>query len=607
MTQPTATTVVELFRQRVAATPDAEAMAGRYGNEWRWTRWRDVETQVRRVAGGLLSLGLHKGERVAILAASRPEWIVADLAILWAGCATTTLYPSNTSDECAYILADAGVRLCFVENETLAGKLRPVRDGLPLLAQIVLIDGEPAAGDSWALSLAELERRGRDWEAAHPGACDAAAAAVEPADLATLIYTSGTSGPPKGVMLTHDNWVVEGAMIAALGLLGPEDLQLLFLPLAHSYAKALEVGFLQTGIRTAIDGNLDNLGANLAAIRPTVMGGVPRVFEKVYNRVVTGAREGGGIKYKLFRWALDVGRRVSRLRQEGKEPAGALALQHKVASTLVYSKIKARFGGRLRFLASAGAPLAQEIAEFFHALDIQILEAYGLTETSGGSTGNRLERFRFGTVGLPLDGAEVQIAEDGEILIRGRHVMRGYFNRPEATAEAMGAGGWFHSGDIGHFDADGFLKITDRKKDLIITAGGKNVAPQNVENLLKASCPYLSQVVMLGDRRPFCVALLTLNEETCGKWASERGIAFANAAELAAVDALQEEIRQAIARMNDRLPPHERIRNFRILDHDFSIETGELTPKMSVKRRVVEERHREALESLYQGTMASLS
>lgn len=621
MFDPAPKTVVELFRARVAASPDARALAGREGDGWLWRSWRETEGRVRDLAAGLLAFGLEKGERCAILSASRPEWIEADLAILWAGGAVSTLYPSNTPEDCAYILADSGARVCFVENELLAGKLRQVRERLPRLERIVLIDPtdpiEAARGDAgsvkggddgWAISLAELEAAGREWSAAHPGALEASAASLRPEDLATLIYTSGTSGPPKGVMLSHDNWVHEGEMIAGLGVMGPEDMTLVFLPLAHSYAKAIEVAIFYTGIPSALDGNLDNLAQNLASIRPTVFGCVPRVLEKVYNRVVTAAREAGGLKYRIFLWALAVGRQVSRLRQQGKEPAGLLAFQHRLATKLVYRKIQGRFGGRLRFLASGGAPLSVEIIEFFHALDILILEGYGLTETSGASTANGLDRFRFGTVGPGMKGVEVKLGDDGEVLLRGRHVMQGYFNLPEATAEAFTEDGWFRSGDIGRLDADGFLSITDRKKDILITAGGKNVAPQNVENQLKAACPFLSQVVMLGDRRPFCVALVTLNEEHCARWAKEKGLAgeTPTPSALAALPALQEEIRAAIARLNGHLPPHERIRNFRVLDRDFSIDTGELTPKMSVKRKVVEGRHAAILDELYRGTMEKL-
>ena len=533
MSEPTFRSVYEMFQHRVSSTPDVEAMSGRRDGQWHSMTWREAERRVRAVAGGLLSLGFQKGERAAILATSRPEWVIADLAILGAGGATSTIYTSNTAEESAYILTDSGSRVCFVENALQDAKLRDVRDQLPGVLQLVQIDGEPRVADGWTITLAELERRGEEWNAVNPGHLDEAAAAVGPEDLATLIYTSGTTGKPKGVMLTHDNWLAEAEATAETNILGPSDKQLLFLPLAHSFAKVLEVVFIRSGVPTAIDGVIDDLVANLAAVRPTVMGGVPRVYEKVYNRVVTGAREGGGLKYKIFQWAMDVGGRVSKLRQQGGQPAGLLAFKHRLADKLVYSKLKARLGGRLRFLISGGAPLSRAIAEFFHSCDILILEGYGLTETSAGSFFNRPEHYKFGSVGLPVPGLEVKIAEDGEILLRGRSVMKGYYNLPEDTAEALEPDGWFHTGDIGQLDADGFLTITDRKKDILVTAGGKNIAPQNIEGQLKASCPYVSQVVMLGDRRPFCVALITLNEETTGKWAREHGIDYKDYADLA--------------------------------------------------------------------------
>jgi long-chain acyl-CoA synthetase len=610
MSEPTFRSVVEMFQHRVASTPDVEAMSGRRDGQWHSMTWRETERRVRAVAGGLLSLGFQKGERAAILATSRPEWVIADLGILAAGGATSTIYTSNTAEESAYILEDSGARVCFVENALQDAKVHEMRARLSGVVQLIQIDGEPATqdgkNDGWTISLAELERRGDAWNAANPGRLDEVIAAVGPEDLATLIYTSGTTGRPKGVMLTHDNWVFEAETIADVNILGPTDKQLLFLPLAHSFGKVLEVAFIHLGVNTAIDGVIDDLVANLAVVRPTIMAGVPRVFEKVYNRVVTGAREGGGLKYKIFQWALDVGGRVSRLRQQGGHPSGLLAFQHRLADKLVYSKLKARLGGRLRFLVSGGAPLSRAIAEFFHACDILILEAYGLTETSAGSVGNRPERYKFGTVGLPYKGVELRIAEDGEILMRGRGVMRGYYNLPEDTAEALQPDGWFHTGDVGVLDADGFLTITDRKKDILVTAGGKNIAPQNIEGQLKASCPYVSQAVMLGDRRPFCVALVTINEEATGKWAREHGIEFKSYADLATRPEVRQLIRDGIEAVNANLASYEKIKDFHLLDHDLSQETGELTPKMSVKRKVVESRHREVLEGFYKDTVARM-
>jgi long-chain acyl-CoA synthetase len=606
MSEPTFRSVVQMFHDRVAATPDAEAMSGRRDGRWYSLTWSETAQRARAVACGLLSLGFKKGERAAILATSSPDWVIADLGILSAGGATSTIYTSNTAEESAYILADSGARVCFVENPDQEAKIREVRGQVGGVAKLILINGAPASDDGWTISLDELERLGAFWDAANPGGFDRAANAVGPDDLATLIYTSGTTGKPKGVMLTHDNWLFEADSIRDLGVLQSDDKQFLFLPLAHSFAKVLEVAFIRAGVATAIDGVIDDVAANLAAVRPTLMAGVPRVYEKLYNRVVTGAKEGSPLKYKIFQWALTVGGEVSRLRRQGRQPGGFLALKHRLADKLVYSKLKARLGGRLRFLISGGAPLSRSIAEFFHACDILILEAYGLTENSAGATSNRPEGYKFGSVGLPLKGVEIETAEDGEILIRGRNVMRGYYNLPEATAEALDADGWLHTGDIGQLDADGFLTITDRKKDILVTAGGKNIAPQNIENMLKASCPYVSQVVMLGDRRPFCVALITVNEDSTGKWAREQGFDYKDYADLASRPEVKQLIREALDAVNAQLASYERIKDFHLLDHDLSQATGELTPKMSIKRKVVEARHRDVLEGFYKETVARL-
>jgi len=606
MSEPTFRSVVHMFQHRVAESPNGEAMSGRRDGQWHSLTWGQAGQRVRAIACGLLSLGFQKGERGAILATSSPEWVMADLGILSAGGATSTIYTSNTAEESVYILADSGARVCFVENPEQEAKIREVRDRAGEVVKLILMNGAPVAGDGWTVTLAELERSGAAWDVEHPGAFDQAAASVGPEDLATLIYTSGTTGKPKGVMLTHDNWLFEAEAIADVGVLQPDDKQLLFLPLAHSFAKVLEVAFIRTGVATAIDGVVDDLVANLAVVRPTIMAGVPRVFEKVYNKVVSGAREGGGLKYKIFQWAIDVGGQVSKLRQEGRQPSGFLAFQHRLGDKLVYSKLKQRLGGRLRFLISGGAPLSRTIAEFFHACDILILEAYGLTETSAGSTSNRPERYKFGTVGRALKGVEIKIAEDGEILIRGRNIMSGYYNLPEATEEALDSGRWLHTGDIGNLDADGYLSITDRKKDILVTAGGKNIAPQNIENQLKVSCPYVSQVVMLGDRRPFCVALVAINEETVGKWAKENGLDYRDYADLASRPEVRKLIQAGIDDVNSGLASYERIKAFHLLDHDLSQATGEMTPKMSVKRKVVEARHREILEGFYKDTVARI-
>jgi len=598
--------VVDILRHRVESTPDADAMYGRRGNSWYTLSWKDVGERSRKIACGLLSLGVAKGDRCSILAITRPEWVLIDMGILASGAATTTIYTSNTPEECAYILTNSGSVICFVDDDHQAAKLREKRGELGAIRKVIQIDGDPPAGDDWLMSLAELEAEGEVWDGAHPGRYDEIAGSVGPDDLATIIYTSGTTGPPKGVVLNHSNWVYEADAIDEMALLAADDKHHLFLPLAHSFAKVLEIGFIKVGTPTSVDGDLDRLVENLGVMRPTVMAAVPRVFEKVYNKVVSGAREAGGLKYKIFLWAVAVGRRVSALRQKGQEAGGLLKLQHKIADKLVFSKLKARFGGRIRYFISGGAPLAREIAEFFHAADILVLEGYGLTESSAASFVNRLHNFKFGTVGPAVPGTEVKIAEDGEILIRGGGIMQGYYNLPEDTAAALDAEGWLATGDIGEVDEAGRLKITDRKKDIIVTAGGKNVAPQHVENLIKTGTNLVSQVVMLGDRRPFCIALVTINEETVGAWAKNQGIAYGDYRDLSSKREVHDLIWAEIERVNAGLARYETIKKIALLPQEFSVETGELTPKMSIKRRVVEKRYADLIDGFYEGTVAEI-
>jgi len=596
--------VVEMFRDRVSSTPDAQAMLFKQAGAWTHIDWRETGTQVHEVACGLRSLGLDSEQRCSILAKTRPEWIVADMAILTAACATTTIYPSNTAQECSYIIKDSGTRLVFVDDAEQVAKLRGVRDDLPDVVKLVTFS-DGADGD-WVMSLDDLRELGRKWDAANPGEIIAIGDAIDGAHLATIIYTSGTTGRPKGVMLTHDCWVYEGEAIDNLDILLPSDKQYLFLPLAHSFAKVMELTFIRLGIPTVVDGSVETMVDQLGETSPTFMACVPRIFEKVYNKVVENAKAGGKAKWAIFQWAVRVGKRVSALRQQRKEPTGLLALEYKIAKKLVFSKLEARFGGRMRFFISGGAPLSKEIAEFFHAADILILEGYGLTETSAATFVNKPDSFKFGTVGPALTGTQVKIDDDGEILVKGRGVMQGYYNRPADTAEVFTEDGWLRTGDIGKVDEDGFLAITDRKKDIIVTAGGKNVAPQNIENLLKARCGYVSQVVVHGDKRNYCSAIITINEEPVAKWAREQGIDFIDYAELASRPQVKQLIQTAVDTLNSELARYETIKKFHLLDHDFTIESGELTPKMSIKRKVVETNYKDILDAFYEGTIEQL-
>jgi len=596
--------VPDIFLHRVRSTPDTIAFQFPLDGGWDEMTWKDVGIAVREIALGLAALGLESEDRCAILCGTRVEWLLADIGILCSGGATTTIYPSNTAEECAYIIGDSESRVVFAENQEQVDKLLEERPNMPSLKTVVVFDGHGSA-DGWVVTLDALRQTGRDAHAADPDAYEARATAVESSQLATLIYTSGTTGKPKGVELTHDCWVFEGEAMEAMGAMSATDKQLLFLPMAHVFAKVLEIATIKMGITTVVDGSIDNLVANMATVRPTFMAAVPRVFEKVYNKVVSGANEAGGLKLRIFRWSMKQGYATSAIRQNGGEPWGLLALKYAVADRLVFSKLRATFGGNIRFFISGGAPLSRDIAEFFHAAGIHILEGYGLTESCAASFVNLPDAYKFGTVGPPLKGVEYRLDEaDGEILIKSRGVMRGYRNRPEETA-AMLDGGWLRTGDIGVVE-DGFLKITDRKKDLIKTSGGKYVAPQKLENKLKASSPLVSQVVVHGNTRNFCSALVTLNEEEIEKWADANGKSGQSTAELASSDEVRALIAPLIDEMNGDLARYETVKKFAILPADFTQETGELTPTMKVKRKVVEAKYKDVLDGFYSGTIQSV-
>ncbi len=587
--------MARMILDRVAATPDREAFSHPVGERWESLSWRQVGDRVRAIAAGLLALGIRPEDRVAITAATRLEWVLADFGILCAGAATTTVYPATPADDVAFILRDSGTRIVFAENDEQIAKLREHRTDLPDLVKVVTFDGTADGG--WIIALSELEQLGRDQLVAQPAAVDDAVAKVGPESLATLIYTSGTTGRPKGVRLVHDNWTYEGRAIEALEILGPDDVQYLWLPLAHSFGKVLLSAQLAIGFATAVDGRIPNLVDNLAVVRPTFMAGAPRIFEKVQHRVT--AMAGSGVRRRIFDWAVRVGHRVAELRGAGGEPSGLLKVQHELADRLVFSKLRQRFGGRVRFFVSGSAALSSEVSRFFHAADVLILEGYGLTETSAASFVNRPDRFRFGSVGLPLPGTQVRIADGGEVLLRGPGVMRGYHNLPEATAETLTGDGWLRTGDVGELDGDGFLRITDRMKDLIKTSGGKFVAPQSIEILFKAVCPYASEIVVYGEGHPYCTALVALDPEAIVPWSRANGLGHLSFADLAAHQQVRALVAGYLEETNSRLPRWETIKRFAILSRELTVEDGDLTPSLKLKRRAVAAKHRDLLEALY--------
>jgi long-chain acyl-CoA synthetase len=589
--------VARLFLDRVAATPASEAYRFASGDSWASVTWSQVGDRVRRQAAGLIALGIEREQPVAVASATRYEWVLADLAIMCAGAATTTVYPTTTAEDVTFIISDSGSRVVFAEDDAQIRKLRDNRSQLPEVAKVVTIDGT-ADGD-WVISLAELERLGADLLAAQPTVIDDRVAEITHDSLATLIYTSGTTGRPKGVRLLHSAWTYEAASVDTLGLLRPDDLQYLWLPLSHVFGKVLLTLPLQIGFPTAIDGRVDKIVDNLAVVRPTFMGAAPRIFEKAHARIVATGHGEGGIKAKIFDRAFDVGIKVSRARQAGHRPSALLTAQHAVADRLVFSKIRERFGGRLRYFISGSAALNRDVAEWFDAAGILILEGYGMTESSAATFVNRPSDYAFGTVGHPLPGTEVRIAADGEVLIKGPGVMAGYHNQDAATAEALDADGWLHTGDIGELAPNGALRITDRKKDMFKTSNGKYVAPSAIDATFKGICPYVSQLVIDGEGRSYCVALIALDADAVHTWANDNGMRGAAFDEVATSESFRETMQGYVDTLNGQLNRWESIKKFAILNRELTVEDGEITPSMKLRRKIVIERYRGTLDALY--------
>ncbi|MFF4311074.1 AMP-dependent synthetase/ligase [Streptomyces sp. 900105755] len=607
--------VAALFLDRVAATPDAEAYrypvpaaSGEGPDDWKSLSWAQAAERVYAIAAGLIELGIEPEQRVALASSTRVEWILADLGILCAGAATTTVYPQTNAEESAFILSDSASRVLIAEDAAQVAKAVEKRAELPDLVKVVVIDPAGAETGDWVITLAELEQRGARYLEQHPELIKERVGAITKDQLATLIYTSGTTGRPKGVRLPQDNWSYMAKAIAATGLVSAEDVQYLWLPLAHVFGKVLTSGQIEVGHVTAVDGRVDKIIENLPVVQPTYMAAVPRIFEKVYNGVAAKARAGGAAKYKIFQWAADVAREYAKVTQDNFRRTGAatvpfgLAAKHKVADGLVYSKLREAFGGRLRACVSGSAALAPEIGYFFAGAGVHILEGYGLTESSAASFVNPGEAYRTGTVGKPLPGCEVRIADDGEILLRGPGIMQGYHGLPEKTAEVLEADGWFHTGDIGELSPDGYLRITDRKKDLIKTSGGKYIAPAEVEGQFKAVCPYVSNILVHGADRNFCTALIALDEVAILEWAKENGLDGKSYADVVAAPATVEMVDGYVKQLNEGLQRWQTIKKFRLLPRDLDVEHGEITPSLKLKRPVVEREYKHLIDEMYAGT-----
>ena len=604
------------FLERVERSPRGEAFrypvvggGGSAGESWVSVSWAEAGEQVARLAAGLLALGLEPEQRVGIASATRFEWVLADLAVMCAAGATTTVYPSTNAVDSAYIVGDAECRVVFAEDEVQVAKLREHRAELPHLAKVVTFEpatgSGPGAGNGggagvgdWVIGLADLASLGDTYLAEHGNVIRETAEKIRPDQLATLIYTSGTTGRPKGVRLQHRSWVYEGSAIAAQHILGERDLEFRWLPMAHSFGKVLMSAQLACGYPCAIDGRVDKIVDNLGVVRPTFMGAAPRIFEKAYARIVTMQAAEGGVREAIFKRAFRVGLGYDRAVGEGRRPGVLLRAQRGLFDRLVFAKIRERFGGRVRFFISGAAALNQDIAEWFHAAGILILEGYGLTETSAGTFVNHPDDYKMGTVGPVFPGSQVRLGEGGEVQVKGPGVMEGYHHLPEETAQVLTPDGWLRTGDQGELDAEGFLQITGRIKELFKTSGGKYIAPPAIESKFKAICPYASQFVVFGNERNYAVALITLDPDALAPWAAENGVP-GSYADIVASQACQQMVQGYVQALNGQLNRWETIKRWKLLDHDLTVESGELTPSLKVKRNIVETNYADLIDSLY--------
>lgn len=601
-----ARSIVSIFEETVKNAGDQPAARYRDPSDaWSTVTWSELDRARLEVAAGLVDLGLAHGERVTILSNTSITWMIADLGILSAGGQTVPIYQSNLAADCQYITEDCGAVLAIAEDAEQLEKLQKFKDALPRVRKVIVMNGD-VDGTEWTVRWDDVQQRGKDRLGELRGEITERASALDESSILTLIYTSGTTGRPKGVVLTHGNLVGVSEASLQMQLIKQSDVQLLFLPMAHVFAKMLECVWYASGHEMVIDPDIQRITQNMGEVKPTLMASVPRIFEKVYSRVVSNGLEAPGLRGRLFKWALDLNDQYAQLRLDEKPIPFGLDLQLSLAKRLVFSKINARlneiFGGRIRYFLSGGAPLPKKMAYFFDNAGVKILEGYGLTETSAATTVNRPGKVKIGSVGSPIPGTEVKLAEDGEVLVRGPGVMREYWNRPEATKEVLLAGGWFATGDIGVLDSDGNLSITDRKKDIIVTAGGKNVAPQNIENSLKSANPLISQVVVHGDKRKFLVALVTLEPEAAAKLGHEKGIGE-DYKSVARSNEAREEIQATVDKVNGELAKFETIKAFKILEKDFEV-GDELTPTLKVKRKLCNEKFKEVLDAFYDGQVA---
>jgi long-chain acyl-CoA synthetase len=588
-------TISQLFLNTIRTYPKDNLMMFKKGGAYVNISSREILDRVKNTALGLRALGIGPGDKIVILSENRPEWTMTDFAAQCLGAVVVPIYPTLMPDQIKYIVNDSDAKVVFGSNRELWPRIAAIRNHLDKVAHYVAFDPEGIEG---AMPLAELIDRGRTYAASRGDEFEALALAVKPDALASIIYTSGTTGVPKGVMLTHANFVHNIKALRSIVEFTDTDRILSFLPLSHVLERMCTFAFLYSGATIAYAESIETVAENLIEARPTIMVSVPRLFDKIYARVIDQVLAGPGLKKKIFFWALGVGKKHAAKRLRREPVTGFLAFQHGLARKLVYSKIIEKTGGRVRFFVSGGAPLSKDIAEFFYTLGLTVIEGYGLTETSPVVACNTIEGVRFGTVGRPIPGVDVRIAPDGEILTRGPNLMKGYYKKEAETREVM-EDGWFKTGDIGRLDDEGFLIITDRKKDIIITAGGKNVAPQPIENILKTN-PYIANAVVVGGNRKFISALVVPNFEKLEAYARAGNIPFGSRAELAAKDEVRSFLLAEVGRTTPNLAPYERVKKIVVLDRDFEIEAGEMTPTLKVRRSIVEQKYKALIDTLYQ-------
>jgi long-chain acyl-CoA synthetase len=595
-------TIPEMFQkitERYSDEPHPMLMhkvAGKYTNY----SYKEIHDRVVSFAAGLLSLGLKPGDRVGIIGENRPEWVISDQAIALIGAVSVPIYPTMSARQTEFIFHDAGVRVAIVSNLFQLNKIEKVKPAVTSLEIVIIMTEKEGVETPGALGFTVVQARGEEYLRQHPDVIELSRKTVRPSDLLTIIYTSGTTGNPKGVMLTHGNLVSNVIASASVLDFGPTDTLLSFLPLSHTFERmAGYYTVMACGVTIAYAESVDTVRDNLKEVRPTIVTTVPRLFERIHGKILKQVDASSPAKQKIFRWAIEVGREFHLARRSGGS-GPLLKAKYAMAEKLVFAKLREATGGRVRYFVSGGAPLAREFGEFFEAVGITILEGYGLTESSPVITVNRLGAYKFGSVGQLIPGVEVKIAEDGEILARGPNIMKGYWKQPEATAQSIGKDGWLHTGDIGVIDAEGFLYITDRKKHLFVSTGGKNIAPQPIESLFLSS-RFIEQFMLVGDRRTYLTALIVPDFDALRAYADEHRIDYGTNTELTAHPEIHALIEKDIAQIQKDLSSYERVRRFTLLDRPFTVEDGELTPTQKVRRKIVEERYSHLIEDMYRG------